>query len=185
MPSNALMPVLLIGLPVLIMLGLLVFFVSRYRRCRSDQVLVIFGQVGVRRTAQILHGGGTIVWPLIQDSAYLSLEPRTIGVDLAKALSRDDLPPGATATFTVGISTRPDILQNAAERLLGLSSEDVKSTASELVVGALRHAMGGLTAEQIGRDRARLLAMLTKDLEATLATIGLEVIGVNFPIVTA
>ena len=88
------------------------------------------------------------------------------GVDLVKllagldSLSRRertvfalrDLQGGATMTVTTAISTRPEILQNAAERLLGLSADEITRIARELVVGTLRRVWGGRTAEQIGAE---------------------------------
>ena len=71
-------PMLFIGLPVLILLSLLIFMVKRYRRCPSNRVLVVYGKVGGAKTARCIHGGGVMVWPVIQDYVYMSLEPITI-----------------------------------------------------------------------------------------------------------
>ena len=59
---------------------------NRYKRCRSDQVLVIFGKVGGGNTSRCIHGGAAFIWPLIQDHAYLSLEPIQIEIPLKGAL---------------------------------------------------------------------------------------------------
>ena len=175
-------PILLIAMPVLIMFTLLIFFVTRYRRCPSNKVLVVFGKIGGMRTSQCLHGGGTMVWPIVQDYAYLSLEPRTVEADLGEALALKDLSEGTTATVTFAISTKPDLLQHAAERLLGLPDDQVESTAKELVVGTVRDTFAGLPVEALGRDREKHVALLTKELRAALAPIGLEVVGVNVPV---
>ena len=59
-----------------------IFLASRYKRCPSDKILVIFGKVGEGQSAECIHGGGTLVWPLIQDYAYLDLTPMTINIPL-------------------------------------------------------------------------------------------------------
>src|SRR4029079_7757762 len=58
---------------VLIVLAVLLFAVSigvllvtRYKRCPSNRILVIYGKVGTGQSARCLHGGGTFVWPLVQ-----------------------------------------------------------------------------------------------------------------------
>jgi len=78
-------------LPIVAMMVLvvstIVFLASRYKRCPSDKILVIFGKVGEGQSANCIHGGGALVWPLIQDYSYMSLTPMTISIPLQKALS--------------------------------------------------------------------------------------------------
>ena len=69
----------------------IVFLASRYKRCPSDKVLVIFGRVKKGHSSKTLHGGGEFVWPLIQDYAYLSLTPITISIPLENALSLQNI----------------------------------------------------------------------------------------------
>ena len=109
----------------MIVLALFVFLtfialISRYRRCPSDKILVIFGKTG-EGSAKCIHGGAAFVWPLFQDSSYLDLTPISIDIPLQGALSRENIRISAPSTFTVGISTEPGVMKNAAERLLGLN----------------------------------------------------------------
>ena len=64
----------------------MIFMVKRYRRCPSNRVLVVYGKVGGSKTARCIHGGGVMVWPVIQDYVYMSLEPMTI--EIAAAVMR-------------------------------------------------------------------------------------------------
>jgi len=177
-------PMIFIGLPVLILLSLLIFMVKRYRRCPSNRVLVVYGKVGGQRTARCIHGGGVMVWPVIQDYVYMSLEPITIEIDLRQALSRQNIRVNVPSTFTVGISTRPDIMQNAAERLLGLSENDISSTASDIILGQLRLVIATLSIEEINQDREKFLELITKNVGFELNKIGLTVINVNIRDIT-
>ncbi len=71
----------------LILIGsTITFLASRYKRCPSDKILVVYGKVGIGQSARCIHGGGALIWPLIQDYAYISLTPMTIGIPLQKAL---------------------------------------------------------------------------------------------------
>ena len=177
-------PMLFIGLPVLLGMSFLIFMVKRYRRCPSNRVLVVYGKVGGARTARCIHGGGVIVWPVIQDYVYMSLEPITIEIDLRQALSRQNIRVNVPSTFTVGISTRPDIMQNAAERLLGLSEGDISSTASDIILGQLRLVIATLSIEEINQDREKFLELITKNVGFELNKIGLTVINVNIRDIT-
>lgn len=60
---------------------------SRYRKCPSDKVLVIYGKVGTdkngqARSARCIHGGAAFIVPIIQSYEYMDLTPISINVDL-------------------------------------------------------------------------------------------------------
>ena len=110
---------LVIGAFIILLISTILFLASRYKRCPSDRILVIYGKIGGNRSAHCMHGGGALVWPLIQDYAFLSLTPMTISIPLPGALSLQNIRINVPSTFTVGISTNPTIMMNAAERLLG------------------------------------------------------------------
>ena len=69
--SGAVFFILLAFAALLVLVVPTAFMASRYRRCPSNRILVIFGRVGSGRASRCLHGGGALVWPLIQDWAYL------------------------------------------------------------------------------------------------------------------
>ncbi|GAB4266829.1 MAG: flotillin family protein [Candidatus Rifleibacteriota bacterium] len=164
--------------------GFLIFLASRYKRCPSDKILVIYGKVADNRSARCLHGGGALVWPLIQDYAYLSLTPLTISIPLQNALSLQNIRINVPSTFTVGISVDPKIMNNAAERLLGLSSSAIEDMAKEIIFGQLRLTVASLTIEQINQDRESFLESVRKNVEPELNKIGLYLINVNITDIT-
>jgi flotillin len=99
--------------------GITVLFVSRYRRCPANRVLVISGRVGGDGAAKCISGGGAFVWPVMQEYAYLSLEPIQIDIPLKDALSLENIRVAVPSVFTVAIGTEAEVRQNAAVRLLG------------------------------------------------------------------
>jgi flotillin len=162
----------------------LVFLASRYQRCPSDKILVIYGRVGKGKSARCLHGGGAFVWPLIQNFKFMSLTPITIHIPLKDALSFQNIRLHLPSTFTVGISTAPATMQNAAERLLRLSPSQVEEMAQEMIFGQLRLTVATLTIEQINQDRERFLEALRQHVEPELNKIGLCLINVNITDIT-
>ena len=58
---------------LILVVSTVMFLASRYRRCPSDMILVVFGKVGEGQSARCIHGGGALIWPLIQEAAYLRL----------------------------------------------------------------------------------------------------------------
>ncbi len=181
---NASLGALAIGAFVLIILTTLLYLSSRFKRCPSDKILVIYGKVEEGRSSRCMHGGGALVWPLIQGYQYLSLTPITISIPLQGALSLQNIRVNVPSTFTVGISTDPNIMTNAAERLLGLRQEDIENMAKEIIFGQLRLTVASLTIEQINQDRESFLEAVRKNVEPELNKIGLYLINVNITDIT-
>jgi flotillin len=169
---------------VLLVTMTLVFLASRYKRCPSDKILVIFGKVGGGQSADCIHGGGALVWPLIQDYAFMDLTPMTISIPLQNALSQQNIRINVPSTFTVGVSTEPGIMNNAAERLLNLPQNEIEEMAKEIIFGQLRLTVASLTIEQINQDRERFLEEIRKNVAPELNKIGLYLINVNITDIT-
>jgi len=169
---------------VLLVTTLMMFLASRYKRCPSDRILVVFGKVGKDQSSRCIHGGGAFIWPLIQDYSYLSLTPMTIGIPLQNALSLQNIRINVPSTFTVGISVDQGIMNNAAERLLRLTSQEIEAMAREIIFGQLRLTVASLTIEQINQDRESFLASIRKNVEPELNKIGLYLINVNITDIT-
>lgn len=169
---------------VAVIFSFFIFLATRFKRCPSDKILVIYGKVGDNRSAKCLHGGGALVLPLIQDYAYLSLTPMTISIPLQNALSLQNIRINVPSTFTVGVSTDPKIMNNAAERLLMLSASAMEDMAKEIIFGQLRLTVASLTIEQINQDRESFLESVRKNVEPELNKIGLYLINVNITDIT-
>lgn len=168
---------------MLVFFGIL-FMASRYKRCPSDKILVIYGRVEKGRSSKTMHGGGAFVWPLIQDYSYLSLTPITINIPLENALSLQNIRIHVPSTFTVGVSTSPEIMSNAAERILHLAQPAIEEMAKEIIFGQLRLTVASLTIEQINQDRESFLEAIRHNVEPELNKIGLHLINVNITDIT-
>ena len=169
---------------IVILASSVAFFAARYRRCPSDKILVVYGKVGKGQSAMCIHGGAKLVFPLIQDSRFMSLVPMTISIPLKDALSQQNIRINVPSTFTVGISTEPAIMNNAAERLLDLPPNAIEHMAREIIFGQLRLTVALLTIEQINQDRERFLSSIRRNVEPELNKIGLYLINVNITDIT-
>lgn len=158
--------------------------VTRYRRCPSNRALIIYGKVQGGESARCIHGGAAFVWPLIQESAYLNLEPIQIEVPLRGALSSENIRVNVPSVFTVAIGTTPEVLQNAAVRLLGLNTAEIEQQASDIIFGQLRQVIASMMIEDINRDRDKFLENIQMSLEPELRKIGLVLINVNMTDIT-
>ena len=176
----------MLGSSIFILLGLVGLFVlmvlwgvSRYKRCPSDRVLVIYGKTGKNQSAKCIHGGAAFVWPVIQDYAYLDLTPISIDVDLRSALSKQNIRINVPSRFTVGISTSEGVVMNAANRLLGLPLTNVRDLAQDIIIGQMRLVIAMMDIEEINADRDKFQETVYDHVDIELTKIGLKLINVN------
>ncbi|HHT78159.1 MAG TPA: flotillin family protein [Clostridiaceae bacterium] len=183
MPFGAESLVLVIVIALLVLTTIIVIL-SRYRKCPSDKIMVIYGKVGsnedgTSRSARCIHGGAAFIWPIFQAFEYMDLTPISISVDLTNALSRQNIRIDVPSRFTVGISTEEGVMQNAAERLLGLKLTDVQDLAKDIIFGQLRLIIATMDIEEINTDRDKFLEAVSGNVETELKKIGLRLINVN------
>lgn len=169
---------------VVIVFALLMGILSRYRKCPSDKILVIYGKVGSdkngqARSAKCVHGGAAFIMPIIQSYQFMDLTPISINVDLKNALSKQNIRVDVPSRFTVGISTEPGIMQNAAERLLGLRMNEIQELAKDIIFGQLRLVVATMEIEEINNARDKFLVAVSNNVEIELKKIGLRLINVN------
>lgn len=169
----------LIAAAVVVAIVMLAAIINRYRRCPSDKILVVYGTTGNRGSAKCVHGGGTFVWPIIQDYAYLSLTPISIDANLTNALSKQNIRVDIPCRFTVGISTDPDCMTAAAERLLGQTASQIQELARDILFGQLRLVIATMSIEELNSDRDKFLDAISSNVEVELKKIGLRLINVN------
>ncbi|MDO7171086.1 flotillin family protein [Mariniflexile sp. AS56] len=174
-----------LGLPLAVIFAVLfvfIFFIvliKRYKRCPSDRILVVYGKVGGGQSAKCIHGGAAFIIPVIQDYQFLDLTPISIEVNLVNALSKQNIRVNVPSRFTIGVSTEPGIMQNAAERLLGLGQNDIQELAQEIIFGQLRLVVASMDIEEINSDRDKFLTNISESVESELKKVGLKLINVN------
>ncbi len=181
METNTIILLAVIGL---LLFSLILWFFSRYKKCPSDKIMVIYGRVGKNkdgssRSAKCIHGGAAFIVPVIQAYEFLDLTPLSIPVDLKNALSRQNIRIDVPSRFTVGISTEPSVMQNAAERLLGLQLAEIQELAKDIIFGQLRLIIATMDIEEINTDRDKFLEAVSRNVEVELKKIGLRLINVN------
>ena len=174
---------LIVAIAVVFFFILIFSMFRRYKRCPSDRILVVYGKVvkGVdgTLTSKCIHGGAAFIWPIIQDYSFMDLTPFSIEVNLTSALSKQNIRVDVPSRFTVGISTEPNVMQNAAERLLGLQRPQVHELAKDIILGQMRLVVAMMDIEEINSNRDKFLANIAGNVEAELNKIGLKMINVN------
>ena len=183
------MILVLVCVIALLLLTTVTLILSRYKRCPSDKILVIYGKVGTgsdgtNRSAKCIHGGAAFIWPIVQAYEFLDLTPMSLSVDLRNALSRQNIRVDVPSRFTVGISTEVGVMQNAAERLLGMKLDEIKQIAEDIIFGQMRLIIATMDIEEINTDRDKFLDAVSGNVETELKKIGLRLINVNVTDIT-
>ena len=178
------MSIILIIVIVVVLFVTFAAILSRYKRCPSDRILVVYGKTGRNKeggisSARCIHGGAAFIWPVFQSYAFLDLTPISIECNLTNALSKQNIRVDVPSRFTVGISTESESMTNAAERLLGLKLEHIQELARDILFGQLRLVIATMDIEEINSDRDKFLANVSYNVEAELRKIGLKLINVN------
>lgn len=171
---------ILITVVVILLFSTFIALLSRYKRCPSDKILVIYGKIGKSgKSSKCIHGGAALIWPVIQAYQFLDLTPISIEVGLKNALSKQNIRVDVPSRFTVGISTEDGVMQNAAERLLGLGLTEIQELAKDIIFGQLRLVVATMDIEEINTDRDKFLEAVSRNVESELKKIGLRLINVN------
>ena len=175
---------MLVCVIVLVVLTTMIVILSRYRKCPSDKILVIYGKVGQtqdgqQRSAKCIHGGASFIWPVVQSYEYLDLTPMSIQVDLRNALSKQNIRVDVPSRLTEN-----GVMQNAAERLLGMKIDEIKQIAEDIIFGQMRLIIATMDIEEINSDRDKFLEAVSSNVETELKKIGLRLINVNVTDIT-
>lgn len=171
---------ILIGIMILVVIATIWGILSRFRKCPSNQALVVYGRTGGHTSSKVYIGGAAFIWPVLQGYDFLSLKPIHITCDIDKALSKEKIRITLPTVFTVAISTKPDIIQNAAIRLLGLDSAGINKVVQEIVYGQIRDIIAVMDINEINSNRDKFQAQVREKIESELIKVGLDLLNVNF-----
>ena len=182
---------ILVGVAALVVVLTAWWVLSRYRRCPSDQILVVFGKAGKKKVtdekgktydrilpSKIIHGGGTFVWPIIQDFRMMSLAPHTIQPRVT-GLSSQNIKVTIPVTLTTGIGTTDNLMQNAAARFLSASMDEQNKQIEDILIGEIRAIMATMPIEEINADRNKFLVNAKEKIELELNKVGFTIININ------
>ncbi len=168
---------LIIAGGVLAVLALAAFIVwaHQYTKVGPNEVLIISG----RRAPRIVRGGGTYVRPFREKVQRLSLELMQFDVRIGETYTMHGVPVQIDGVCMVKIDGSEEGVGRAAEQFLSRGPEDIVRTAMQAVEGHMRAAVGGLSVEDIYRERQRLVATVRELAEPDLRRMGLTTVSLT------
>lgn len=161
---------------LVIMLGMIIFFFSRYKKCPADKILVIYGKTNGGQSSKCMHGGAAFIWPVIQAYELLDLTPIRLEIN-AKHKLTDGSTIKPPVKCTVGISTDSGVMDNAAERLSGLDSEEITNLAKDIIESSINHIVDHTELISNNTQKVTFIESIEARIQKELSVIGLRVIS--------
>lgn len=182
----------LISTLAVLVIATVIGLISRYRKCASDEILVVYGRAGKRKvknditgktetqtvSAKIIHGGGTFVLPVIQNYKTMSLKPIQIQCGI-KGRSSEKIIVTIPVTLTTAIGLTDELRQNAANRFLSCKADEVKNLIQDIFIGEVRSIMSTMTIEEINADRSKFIELAKDTIEPVLNNVGYSIINIT------
>jgi len=168
---------ILVGFITFIAILMMLLFASRYKRCPANKILVVYGKTLGEQSAMCYAGGGTFVWPVIQDYKYLDLAPINVEVNLRDALKQQNIRSSLPAKFKVAVSNKPGMMIIAAERLLGLDQSQIKALAHDIITSQIVIEINNVDVDLIKKEK--FVNSIYIKVGHELKKVGLELINVN------
>lgn len=120
-------------------------------------------------------GGRTLRIPIVEQVDHLSLETIPLEITVSNAYSRGNIPLNVQAIANVKIASEPETdFNNAVERLLGKSDEEIAGLAHETLMGNLRGVLATMTPEQVNEDRLTFAENLVAEAGEDLKKLGFK-----------
>lgn len=170
----------LAGLGVLVLLFLLIIiWANRFRKVGPNEVMIVFGKQHRGESGvsgfRVVKGGGTFVWPILEDYKALSLELMTIDVRTPEVYTITGVPIRVDGVAQVKVRGDETAIRTASERFLSMTSDQIKQIALQTLEGHLRAIVGTLTVEQIYKERDAFAQQVQTVASEDMANMGLTI----------
>ena len=161
---------------VLLIFGIMIMMLTRYKRCPADSIMVIYGKTPDGSGIRCINGGTAFIWPLFQSYGFLSLKPMQIGTELRDMRTESGERVDISAHATIAVGTEEHLMQNSAKRLFGESREESRKQAEDMLEGSLKKSLLSVSAETIMQDSALFAKNAEKGVEETLNQLGITIL---------
>jgi len=162
------------GLMLLCIVFLLGVITRLYQKAGPHAALIVYGFRGTR----VVKGGGTVVFPLIEECRMLSLELMSFDVAPQQDLyTKQGVAVTVEAVAQIKVKSDPESIQTAAEQFLTKDSQEREGLIRLVMEGHLRGIIGQLTVEEIVKEPEMVADRMRNTCAADMNKMGLEVIS--------
>lgn len=147
--------------------------------CGPNQVLIFSGrgrvEAGRRYGYRLIKGGRGIRVPFLEEVNMLDLTNMVIDVTAHNAYSKGGIPLTVQGVANVKIAGFEPVLNNAIERFIGKSRQEIMDIAKATLEGSLRGILATLTPEQVNEDKIIFAERLVHEVEQDMTNLGFVV----------
>jgi flotillin len=162
------------GMSILAVLFIMTVLAKLFRKAGPHEALIIYGLRGTR----IVKGGGTIIYPMIEQCRELSLELMSFDVAPQQNLySRQGVAVTIEAVAQINVKSDPESIRTAAEQFLTKRPEQREGLIRLVMEGHLRGIIGQLTVEQIVKEPEMVADRMRSTCADDMNKMGLEVVS--------
>ena len=142
--------------------------------CGPNEVLIFTGRGGKSKGYRVIRGARGYRIPLIETVDRLDLSNMIIEVSVSNAYAKGGIPLSVSGVANVKIDSKSPSLDNAIERFINKSREEIIKIAKETLEGNLRGVLSQLTPEQVNEDKITFAEKLLHEADVDLSKLGLE-----------
>ena len=162
------------GLMVLTVILLMSMFAKLFRKAGPHEALVVYGFRGTR----IVKGRGTVIFPMIENCRWLSLELMSFDVAPQQDLyTKQGVAVTVEAVAQIKVKSDPESILTASEQFLTKAPADREGLIRLVMEGHLRGIIGQLTVEEIVKQPEMVGDRMRSTCAADMNKMGLEVIS--------
>lgn len=168
------------GVMIVVLVGGVVAGIAAIKKVlligQPSEVIVISGprrRAGQAVGYRYIRGGRGIRIPLLELVDRIDCTNIVVDVTVRNGYSRDGIPISVQGVANIKIDGDPPGLDNAVERLMGKTREQIIKLARETLEGNLRGVMAKLTPEQVNEDKESFARELIEEAEVDLQRLGL------------
>ncbi|WP_314587270.1 flotillin family protein [Paenibacillus terrigena] len=174
-----------IVIAVIIIFGLA--FWARYKTVGPDKAMIVTGSFlgggstissdDTGRKIKIVRGGGAFIWPIFQQSQYISLLSHKLDVSTPEVYTEQGVPVIADGVAIIKVGGSVEDVATAAEQFIGKPIEALKGEAQEVLEGHLRAILGSMTVEEVYRNRDKFAQEVQGVAARDLKKMGLQIVS--------
>jgi flotillin len=162
------------GLCVLAVILVMALIARMYRKAGPHEALIVYGFRGTR----IIKGGGTIIFPMVEQCRDLSLELMSFDVAPQQSLyTNQGVAVTVEAVAQLKVKSDPVSIRTAAEQFLTKRPEQREGLIRLVMEGHLRGIIGQLTVEQIVKEPEMVGAHMRSTCADDMSKMGLDVVS--------
>ena len=162
------------GLMLLALIFLMSVFARLFRKAGPHEALLVYGFRGTR----VVKGRGTVIFPMVENCRWLSLELMSFDVAPQQDLyTRQGVAVTVEAVAQIKVKSDPESILTAAEQFLTKSPQEREGLIRLVMEGHLRGIIGQLTVEEIVKQPEMVGERMRSTCADDMNKMGLEVIS--------